>query len=57
MVADTPPACPVCGKPANPATRPFCSPRCRAVDLGRWLGGTYAIPGPPPGGPDDEDAE
>ncbi|WP_426958928.1 DNA gyrase inhibitor YacG [Muricoccus radiodurans] len=40
-------ACPICGKPAEPATRPFCSPRCRSVDLGRWLGGTYAIPGEP----------
>jgi endogenous inhibitor of DNA gyrase (YacG/DUF329 family) len=23
---------------------PFCSKRCRTIDLGRWLGGTYAIP-------------
>ena len=30
------PACPICGRPSQPATRPFCSPRCRAVDLGRW---------------------
>jgi len=40
-------ACPVCGKPAQPSSRPFCSPRCRAVDLGRWLGETYAVPGKP----------
>lgn len=40
-------ACPVCGKPAQPSARPFCSPRCRAVDLGRWLGETYAVPGKP----------
>jgi len=26
--------------------RPFCSRRCADIDLGRWLGGTYAIPGP-----------
>ncbi|MBP0446717.1 DNA gyrase inhibitor YacG [Roseomonas sp. SSH11] len=39
--------CPVCGRPAEQATRPFCSPRCRSVDLGRWMGGTYAIPGAP----------
>jgi endogenous inhibitor of DNA gyrase (YacG/DUF329 family) len=25
-------------------TRPFCSPRCRDVDLHRWLSGSYAIP-------------
>jgi uncharacterized protein len=37
--------CPICGKPANDATRPFCSPRCRDVDLNRWLSGTYIVPG------------
>ena len=37
--------CPECGKPASPATAPFCSPRCRDVDLNRWLSGKYVIPG------------
>jgi uncharacterized protein len=37
--------CPVCGKKAEMAVRPFCSARCRDVDLARWLGGGYAIPG------------
>jgi endogenous inhibitor of DNA gyrase (YacG/DUF329 family) len=23
---------------------PFCSDRCRLIDLGRWLGETYRIP-------------
>jgi hypothetical protein len=23
---------------------PFCSERCRTIDLGRWLGETYALP-------------
>ena len=36
--------CPICGKPAHAATRPFCSKRCADIDLHRWLGGTYAIP-------------
>ncbi len=36
--------CPICGKPATREARPFCSPRCRAVDLHRWLTGAYAIP-------------
>ena len=36
--------CPICGKPAGQATRPFCSDRCKQVDLNRWLSGTYAIP-------------
>ena len=37
--------CPECGKPASPATLPFCSARCRDVDLNRWLSGRYVIPG------------
>jgi uncharacterized protein len=43
--------CPICGKPAVAASTPFCSERCRDVDLNRWLSGSYAIPGKP----DDED--
>ena len=39
--------CPICGRPVVPEHRPFCSPRCRQVDLGRWLSGDYAIPGEP----------
>ncbi|MBI3075558.1 MAG: DNA gyrase inhibitor YacG [Deltaproteobacteria bacterium] len=27
--------------------RPFCSERCRLLDLGAWASGRYAIPGPP----------
>jgi len=38
-------ACPICGKPVSEATRPFCSSRCRDVDLNRWLSGTYVVPG------------
>ena len=37
--------CPICREPTNAAFRPFCSARCRDVDLSRWLRGTYAIPG------------
>jgi len=41
--------CPQCGQPvdvtpANP-WRPFCSERCRLIDLGAWLSGERAIPG------------
>lgn len=25
---------------------PFCSARCREIDLGKWLTGQYVIPGP-----------
>ena len=59
MQAQAPPSrrskpCPECGKPASPATAPFCSPRCRDVDLNRWLSGKYVIPGRDT---DPEDAE
>ncbi|MFN3575694.1 MAG: DNA gyrase inhibitor YacG [Tabrizicola sp.] len=37
-------ACPICGKPAVPSYRPFCSRRCADVDLGRWLTEGYRIP-------------
>jgi endogenous inhibitor of DNA gyrase (YacG/DUF329 family) len=36
--------CPICGKPAEPEYRPFCSRRCADVDLQRWLSGVYAVP-------------
>jgi uncharacterized protein len=39
--------CPICGKPSAPSLRPFCSERCKQVDLGRWLSGSYAVPGTP----------
>jgi endogenous inhibitor of DNA gyrase (YacG/DUF329 family) len=39
--------CSICGKPTVAKYRPFCSKRCADVDLGRWLRGTYVIPGEP----------
>ena len=36
--------CPICGKPTDPKLKPFCSVRCRQVDLNRWLSDTYRIP-------------
>jgi endogenous inhibitor of DNA gyrase (YacG/DUF329 family) len=39
-----PKSCPLCGKPAVERFRPFCSGRCKDVDLNRWLSGVYAIP-------------
>jgi len=37
--------CPICRGPAETDGKcfPFCSPRCRLIDLGRWLGGDYHI--------------
>jgi endogenous inhibitor of DNA gyrase (YacG/DUF329 family) len=48
--------CPICRKPAQAAFAPFCSQRCADVDLGRWLGERYVIPGPQeaPGEGDDD---
>jgi len=44
---DTPPIsgppCPICGKPSASGHRPFCSARCRTIDLGRWLKGVYRV--------------
>jgi len=42
-----PARCPICARPAVQDFRPFCSKRCADVDLGRWLGERYAIPGDP----------
>jgi uncharacterized protein len=43
--------CPICKKPVDEAELgkpgsyfPFCSDRCRLIDLGRWFSGRYAIP-------------
>ena len=38
------PRCPQCGKPRQQQFRPFCSARCRDLDLGKWLSSSYAIP-------------
>lgn len=40
------PRCPICSKPTVHDVRPFCSRRCRDVDLGRWFGGTYTASRP-----------
>ncbi|EHL99157.1 hypothetical protein HMPREF9946_03314 [Acetobacteraceae bacterium AT-5844] len=38
------------------AYRPFCSARCKQVDLGRWLSGDYVIPGQPVPENDEEES-
>ncbi len=35
--------CPVCGKPPQEPHTPFCSARCKNVDLHRWMGEVYRI--------------
>ena len=54
-------ACPICGRPAaaralNRAL-PFCSARCKLVDLGTWLDGGYAIPVPDESDVDPQEVE
>jgi uncharacterized protein len=61
--------CPTCSKSyeiaslADLPTFPFCSSRCRLIDLGRWIEGTYVVPGSEATGPseplppDDEEIE
>lgn len=41
------PQCPVCDAQVrleSTPTAPFCSERCRLIDLGRWLDEAYAVP-------------
>ena len=51
-------ACPTCGKkvewtPAN-KYRPFCSERCKQIDLGAWAEEKYTIPGAVTSDPQDD---
>lgn len=36
--------CPICSRMSIAEHYPFCSDRCRSVDMHRWLSGSYAIP-------------
>jgi len=48
MSKDAKPACPICRKETvweNNPYRPFCSERCRLIDLGKWAADEYRIPG------------
>jgi len=40
--------CPICKKPTKTADAdfPFCSERCRLIDLGKWASGAYVISAP-----------
>lgn len=48
--------CPICNtvfEPHDSTSMPFCSERCRNIDLGRWLDEAYSLPHVP----DPEDDE
>ncbi|GLS43707.1 DNA gyrase inhibitor YacG [Methylobacterium brachythecii] len=49
--------CPICRKPAAEAFAPFCSQRCADVDLGRWLGERYVLPGQDADGDEERDED
>ena len=53
-------ACPRCGAmtPYAPENkwRPFCSERCRSIDLGNWAAESYRVAAEP-GQPEDPDTE
>jgi endogenous inhibitor of DNA gyrase (YacG/DUF329 family) len=52
--------CPTCKKAVEPDAKsfPFCSERCRLVDLGNWLDGRYRIASQnDERKPDDDDSE
>jgi endogenous inhibitor of DNA gyrase (YacG/DUF329 family) len=40
--------CPTCKKPVKLEDEdfPFCSPRCRLIDLSKWASGAYVISSP-----------
>jgi len=53
--------CPICGKEvtprsANPAF-PFCTARCKSIDLGKWLNEEYRVPAPPDDALGDDGSE
>ena len=49
--------CPTCRRPAlfspDNLSRPFCSERCRGVDLGAWANEAYRVEAPPAREDDD----
>ena len=47
--------CPMCDNPSSKEMFPFCSNRCKDLDLGRWLKGSYAIAAAEEDDPDEQD--
>lgn len=51
--------CPICGAESKPRVEnpafPFCCPRCKTVDLGKWMNEEYRIP--VDDSSDDDDSE
>jgi uncharacterized protein len=53
--------CPTCRKPSSidksNKFRPFCSDRCKLIDLGAWADETHRVPGEPVNMPELPDEE
>lgn len=51
--------CPICNRPVKLEDKesPFCSARCREVDLGNWATEKYVLSTPAPGEPGAESEE
>jgi len=51
--------CPICEKEVDDSSEfaPFCSERCRLLDLGNWASEKYVIPGSPSPREEPEDIE
>ncbi len=50
--------CVFCRKnPVEQPWRPFCSERCRLLDLARWVDGAYRIPAEPAPGPGEQEED
>jgi uncharacterized protein len=52
------PRCPICKQPVKQSGPdfPFCSERCRTIDLGKWASGQYVISSPTRDTDDDFEA-
>lgn len=55
------PKCPICDAEVKPRAEnklfPFCSDRCKTIDLGKWLSEDYRVPGEPAEGSERSPAE
>jgi uncharacterized protein len=51
--------CPICKKETQPGDPdfPFCSERCRLIDLGNWSAEKYRIPSHTHPEPNDQESE
>jgi hypothetical protein len=51
--------CPICKKEVEPGAPdfPFCSERCRIIDLGNWADEKYKIPTSTPQTPPEDEEE